>query len=246
MSKIILITGASYGIGAATAMAFAKASYDVVIHYRTSKKEAELTAESCRNFGVQAITIQADLSVQDEVDHLRAKVTEQFGSIDVLVNNAAYTDEPSFEESDSTTILHAFSQNFLTAALTIKAFVPKNINPGGCVLNVSSMYGLRYAGNPGLPIYSASKAALINLTESLAQQYAPAIRFNAVAPGYTLTPAWDGESEDRKQACIQSTLLKEWVGADEVANTLLFLASTPHINAETIVIDAGFMKKSNK
>jgi len=245
-NKTILITGASHGIGAATAEIFAQAGYNVVLNYHRNVAGSEQIAEACRKHGVEAICIQADMSQEQEVSRLKDEVLEKFGKLDVLVNNAAFTDEPDFNEATGESILHALSQNFLTAALAIRAFVPDSMNSESSVLTVSSMYGLEHAGSPGLPIYSASKAALINFSETLAQLYAPTIRFNAVAPGYTKTPAWDDVPADRQQACLDSTMLKEWVTAEEIAKTLLFLAQTPHINAETIVVDSGFMKRNNQ
>lgn len=245
MKKVILITGASYGIGGATAEAFAKEGYTIVLNYRQNAAGSEEVAAKCRTLGAEAITIQADMSDEVQIGRMKKEVLQKYGKIDVLVNNAAFTEEPDFEEADKASLTHAFTQNFITAALAIRAFVPDGMNKGGSVLTVASMYGLPHAGHPGLPIYSASKSALINLTETLAQKYAPDFRFNAVAPGYTLTPAWDDVSEERKKACVEATLLKEWVRPEEIANTLLFLVNTPHINAETIVVDSGFMKRQN-
>lgn len=245
MKKTILITGASYGIGEATALAFAKAGYNIVLNYRANAGGSEKVAEKCRALGVEVLVIQADMSDEGAVTSLKEQVIERFGKLSVLVNNAAFTEEADFDEIDKAGILHAITQNILTALLAIRAFVPDHMEKGASVLNLVSIYGLPQGGRHTLPLYSASKAALINLTESFARRYARDIRFNAVAPGFTMTPAWDDVTEERKKKVVESTLLKEWVTAEEIASTLLFMVNTPHINAETIVVDAGWSKKDN-
>jgi NAD(P)-dependent dehydrogenase (short-subunit alcohol dehydrogenase family) len=245
MSKTALITGASHGIGSATALAFAHAGYNIVLNYHNNAAAAEEIAEQCRKAGVETLALKGDMSDEQDIAKLKEQVLTTFGKLDVLVNNAAFTDEPSFNEADKESIVHALTQNFVTAALAIRAFVPDSMQPQSSVLCVASIYGLDQSGNPKAPIYSASKAAMINFIQSMAKLYAPTIRFNAVAPGYTLTPSWDDVSAERKQNVIGSTLLKEWVSAEEIASTLLFLASTPHINAETIVVDSGWSKRNN-
>jgi len=246
MNKSVLITGAAYGIGAAAAKLFAKNGYEVLINYHTSSKQAEATVSECRSSGVQAWSIQGDVTNEDAVRSLVKQVTEKVGKLDVLINNAAFTDEPDFMEATKTDISHALEQNFVSAALVTRAFVPDHMKPKASVLNVASVYGLTQSGSPGLPIYSASKAAMINPTQTLAKIYAPGIRFNAVAPGYTDTPAWEGVSPKRRDAVVGSTLQKEWVMPEEIAEALLFLVQVPHINAETIVVDGGWSKKDNR
>lgn len=241
--KTVLITGASHGIAAATAETFAAAGYNLVLNYRSNKAGTEKIAARCRELGADVLMVQADMSEETDVARLRDEAVAKFGKLDVLINNASFYEEPDFAEATKADMLHAISQTFLTAALAVQAFVPEHITAGGCVLSVASVYGLPHAATPHLPLYSASKAAMISLTEGFAQRYAPDIRFNAVAPGYTQTPAWDGEPEERTSALLYSTLLKEWVQPEEIARTLLFMAETPHMTGETVVVDGGFMKR---
>jgi 3-oxoacyl-[acyl-carrier protein] reductase len=114
---------------------------------------------------------------------------------------------------------------------------------GGSILFNSSIYGLQFGGNPHLSLYSAAKAAIINLTQAMAEILAPEIRCNAVAPGMTKTPAWDGANPEYVTTGLGMTLQDEWVQPEEIAAAFVFLAETPHINAQTLVIDSGWQKK---
>jgi 3-oxoacyl-[acyl-carrier protein] reductase len=111
------------------------------------------------------------------------------------------------------------------------------------VLNISSIYGLDQGGKISMPLYSAAKAGIINFTQVMAQKYAPHIRFNTVAPGFTQTPHWKGIAPEYVEACLNTNLQPEFVQPEEIAKAPLFLTKTPHINAETLVVDAGRSKK---
>jgi len=117
------------------------------------------------------------------------------------------------------------------------------MNNKGVVLNTATIYGLDQSGSVGLPVYSAAKSGVINFTQTMAKKYAPNIRFNAVAPGFTKTPHWDLLDEKIKKDCIDSTLQKEWVSPEDIAEALHFLANATHINAQILVVDAGWSKK---
>ena len=243
MSKTVLITGASQGIGAATARVFAAAGYDVAINYFRSQDKAETLAEECRKVGVQVVVVQADCSQETELKRLAEEVHQKFGLIDVLVNNFGLSDEPEFENASQQDMLNALNISLVSTMLAVRIFVPKLMKPQASVLNVASMYGLNQSAGLKHPIYSAGKAGLINFTQGMAKKHAPHIRFNVVAPGFTKTPHWDTADPERAKACIDSTLQKEWVQPEDIAKTLLFLAESPHITAETIVVDAGWSKR---
>jgi 3-oxoacyl-[acyl-carrier protein] reductase len=132
--------------------------------------------------------------------------------------------------------------NFTAAALCTQAFAPV-MKAGGSILFTTSIYGIPFGGNPNLVLYSAGKAAIINFTQTMAEKLAPNVRCNVVAPGTTRTPAWDSANPDYVATSLGMTLQNEWVGADEIADAFVFLAKTPHINAQTIVVDAGWQKK---
>lgn len=241
MSKVAVVTGSSKGIGAATAVAFAKAGYDVVINYHSDEKAANEVAAKAGKAGADTLVVKADVFTEDGVDKLFDTVKDRYGRVDTLVNNAGLAEEPDFETLDAAAITEALTANFTSAVLCTKAVLP--LMSTGSILYCSSVYGLDYGGNPGLPIYSAAKAAIKNLAQTMAERLGPDIRCNAVAPGVTKTPAWDTASPEYIAARKGMALNDEWVQPEDVAAAFVFLAETPHINAETVIVDAGYMKK---
>lgn len=242
MSKVAIVTGASKGIGAATAIAFGKAGYDVVVNYRSDHSSAQQVVDAIEAAGQKAAPVQADVFTDDGVRHLFEVAAKEFGKIDVLVNNAGLPEEPEFGKWTQEAVNRSLNNNVTSAALCTQAAVPL-VKEGGSILFTGSIYGLNFGGSPSLTLYSAGKAALINFAQAMAEKLAPHIRCNVVAPGTTKTPAWDGASPAYVQKSLDMTLQKEWVAAEEIADTFVFLAKTPHITAQTIVVDAGWQKK---
>lgn len=242
MNKVVLVTGASKGIGSSTAIAFARAGYDVIVNYKSDSRAARSTQEAIEAAGQKALLVPADVFTESGVDNLFAVISKKYKTIDVLVNNAGVPEEPPFGRWTETTVIQSLAANVVSAALCTQTAVPL-MTVGGSILFTSSIYGLNFDGNPTLPLYSAGKAAIINLAQTMAEKLAPAIRCNVVAPGMTKTPAWDSASPDYVDAGLGMTLQKEWIAAEEIAEAFVFLAKTPHITGQTIVIDAGWQKK---
>lgn len=243
MKKVALITAASKGIGAATALAFAEAGYDIIINYKSDEIAAKSVAKKAQSHGVEASIVQADVFTEEGINELYKLVTNQYKNIDVLVNNAGSADdEPKFGAYTQADIVESLSANLISAVLCTQAFYPI-INKGGSILFNSSVYGMSFGGNPGLLIYSAGKAAVVNFAQTMAERLAPDIRCNVVAPGVTKTPAWDGASDDYIKMRLGQSLQKEWVKPEDIGSAFVFLAETPHVNASTVVVDAGWMKK---
>ncbi len=233
----------SQGIGAATIKAFAKAGYDVAINYLHSEKEANLLKTDCESLGVKAILIKADCTKESEIQRLADEVSKSFGPVDVLVNNFGLGQELDFETLNQEEIINSLNNTLVPTMLATKIFAHDLIKKPGAILNIASIYGLHHSASMGLPIYSAAKAGVINFTQYTAKKYAPYIRCNAVAPAFTKTPHWDTVDPKRANDLIESTLQKEWISPEDIAETLLFLAESKHINAETIVVDAGWSKR---
>ena len=242
MSKVAVITAASRGIGAATAKAFGRAGYDVVINYLHSVDAAKGVAKSIEASGQKAVTVQANVFTEDGVRTLFETVKGTFGHLDVLVNNAARPNDRPFGEWTQEDILKGLNDTFVSAVLCTQAAVPLMPN-GGSILFAGSINGLSFGASPSAPLYSAAKAAVSNFAQSMAEKLAPHIRCNVVAPGVTKTPAWDGVNPEYIKMNLGMTLLKEWVVPEEIASAFVFLAETPHITAQTIVIDGGWQKK---
>lgn len=243
MNKSVVVTGSAQGIGAATVKTFAAAGYDVVINYFHSKNDAESLAKESESFGVKAIIIKADCTKESELQRLADEVSFTFKAVDVLINNFGLAKEPDFEKLSQKEIVEILNSSLIPTILATRIFAPKLIKNNGSILNLASIYGLGQSGSMGLPIYSAAKAGIINFTQVSAKRYAPDIRCNAVAPGFTKTPHWDTVDPLAAKECIDSTLQKEWVDPEDIAKALLFLAEAPHINAQTLIVDAGWSKR---
>jgi len=114
---------------------------------------------------------------------------------------------------------------------------------GGAIVNTASIRGLDATGRPGIMAYSAAKAAMINFTKTLAKELAPRITVNAVAPGFVTTPNYDKTPEETKKEFIDGTLIKRWLQPEEIAEGILYLAGSPGVTGEVLVIDGGFSLK---
>lgn len=241
MSKVVVITGASKGIGAATAIAFGKVGYDVVVNYRNDTRAAEAVVKEIKRASQNAVAIQAHAFTEEGIKQLFSAVKSKFHKIDVLVNNVGTPNEPGFGEYTRDAVNESFGANIGAAIVATQAAV--ELMDKGSILFTSSIYGLPFGGNPNLALYSAGKAAMINFAQTMAERLAPDIRCNVVATGTTKTPAWYGANPEYAQKSLDMTLQKEWVAAEEIADAFVFLAETPHITGQTVVVDGGWQKK---
>ncbi len=244
MNRVVLITGASRGIGKETAIEFAKCGYDVVINYNKSDKSAEEVANIIKsNGGVQSLLIKADVSDEHQVREMVDKAIEKFGRIDVLVNNAGIVYDAEFDDRTVNQWQETLSVNLIGPFLVSKYVGKKMLEQkSGKIINVSSTNGIN-TFYPTSIDYDASKAGLISLTYNLALQFAPYINVNAVAPGWINTDMnklLDKEflEEEKEKIC-----LKRFADPNEVAKLIVFLASdnANYINGEVIKIDGGML-----
>ena len=240
--KTAIITGASRGVGRATALRIAEAGGDVVINYLSNEAEALETAEACKNMGVGAITVRADVSEFSGAQQIAKETLETFGRIDLLVCNAGVWDGAPIEDMSEELWNKVINTNLKSAWAMTKACVPamKKQHQGAIVL-VSSTSGQR--GEANYSNYSASKGGQIAFTKALASELCPRIRVNAVAPGWIETamvrPAFDDAAY--KQSVIDSIPLKRIATTDDVALSICFLLSdwSRHITGEIININGG-------
>jgi 3-oxoacyl-[acyl-carrier protein] reductase len=189
--KAAIVTGSATGVGRATALALARLGCDVLINYSRSREEAEATRAEVEALGVRALLFQADVARDEDCRAMVAAAVERFGRLDVLVNNAGTTsfiehaNLEAVRDEDWQRIMAVNVQGpFQCVRAAQSALAAEG---GGSVVNVSSVAGIRAIGS-SIP-YCASKAALNNLTVALARALAPAIRVNAVAPGF-ITGRW--------------------------------------------------------
>ena len=244
--KVALVTGAATGIGRSAVLALARAGYDVVINYGSSEKAARETAAEAEKLGVKTLLARCDVSDEPGVRAMVSKVKETFGRLDVLVNNAGTT--ASWKPKDLETLSleewdRVFAVNVRGLFQVTRACVPLLRESKGCVVNTASIVGLRPGPQP-LP-YAASKAAVVNLTKTLAWNLGPDIRVNAVAPGW-MEGDWmkrmlKDKYDDLMGKRARATPLKRVVTADDVAETMMSLIeSNRFVTGEVIVIDGGF------
>ena len=239
--KVAIVTGGGTGIGRACALAFAAQGARVVINYSRSRDEAEQTAADCVAAGGNGIAIQANVASVADVDRLVAETVERWGRLDVLVNNAGttrfapYGDLDAMSEEAWDAIL---SVNLKGAFFAVRAAVPHMRRAGGgSIINVASIAGLRPVGSS--VAYGASKAALINMSETLAAGLGPQIRVNAIAPGFIET-RWHAKGQMDREAARQATPLKRNGTAEDCAEVALFLATSGRfVTGQTIVVDGG-------
>jgi len=241
-----VITGGSSGVGRATAIELARRGCDVLVNYNRSRDDAEQVAAEARSLGVGAIAFAADVAEDAACrDMIRAAV-EGFGRLDILVNSAgtttfiAHADLERVTDADWDRIL---SVNLKGPFQCIRAAQPYlQASPNGCVVNVASIAGI--AGTGSSVPYAASKAALINMTKSLARALAPKIRVNAVAPGF-IAGRWLEQGLGRayeviKQRCENTNPLRAVCQPEDVAEAILSLiAGSQLITGQTLVVDGG-------
>lgn len=238
-NKVAIITGASRGIGKATAILFAKEGARVVVNYEKRLMDAEKVVSVIGN--TKAIAIQADVSKEDDVKRLVSETIKKFGKIDVLINNAGAVFRGGNWKPNIDNWHMAMDVNLTSAWLMIREVAPIMIKSGsGSIVNISSIYGL--LGEASVLAYSSAKGGLITLTKSFAKELAPIIRINAVAPGNVMTDMTKKAGEKLIKFFEQQTPLKRSAEPDEVARAILFLASddASFITGELLVIDGGY------
>ena len=242
-----LVTGAATGIGRSVAIALSKNGYDVVVNYSRSEDAAKFTAREAEAAGARTLLYRADVSDDASVRAMLAATEKEFGRLDVLINNAGTTvdvEPKNFEEMTVDAWNRVFSVNVLGLFLVTRAATPLlKKSPNGCIVNTCSIAGLRPSAQP-LP-YAASKAAVANLTKTLANALGPQIRVNAVAPGWiegdwmkrTLAGNYEGLMARR----AKYTPLNRCCREDDVADSMLSLIlHNRFVTGEIIIVDGGF------
>lgn len=239
-----IITGASQGIGACIAKRLAKDGYGIVINYypgEDGKTKAEAVAKECEAFGVKTFCYGADVSKFADCEEMVKAVKAEFGTIDVLVNNAGITKDgllARMSEENYDAVIAVNQKSVFNMMKTVCAVMMKQRS--GRVINVSSVAGLY--GNPGQFNYSASKAAIIGMTKTAAKEFGSrSITCNAVAPGFIQTPMTDALTDDQKNAILSQIAMKRYGQVEEIAGVVSFLASpdASYVTGQVIEISGG-------
>jgi 3-oxoacyl-[acyl-carrier protein] reductase len=223
--KVAIVTGASSGIGAGIAKAFGAEGAIVIVNYASSQDGADAVVSSIRSAGGTAIAVQADMSRSADVVRLFQTVVAEHGKVDILVNNAGVA---VFEMADGVTedAFHKqFNVNVLGYFLAIREAVSHFGDRGGSIVNISSI--LSTHPSPGTSVYAATKGAVDTMTYALARELGPrGIRVNAIMPGYTNTPATDGNfAGELGERLLAETPLGRFGEPEDIAPTAVFLAS---------------------
>ncbi|MCO5241152.1 MAG: SDR family oxidoreductase [Chitinophagaceae bacterium] len=241
--KTILITGASRGIGAATALLAAKENYAVVVNYNKNKNAADTVVSQIQNEGGTAVAIQADITKEQDVVKLFSETKRVFGNLDILINNAGILErQMKFESMNMERISHIFKTNvfaqFLCTQEAIKQMALSKGGNGGVIVNVSSLASK--SGAPGEYIdYASAKGAIDTFTIGLSKEVAnEGIRVNAVRPAFIYTDIHSDGGEPDRIKRIQDTIpLKRGGHPKEVAEAILWLASEKSSYCTGVFID---------
>jgi 3-oxoacyl-[acyl-carrier protein] reductase len=244
--KAALVTGGATGIGRSAVLALARAGFDVALNYSSSEAAARETAREAERLGAKTLLVRCDVSDENGVRAMLQAVEKAFQRLDVLINNAGTT--ASWKPRDLETLSleewdRVFSVNVRGLFQVTRAAVPLLKKSQGCVVNTASIVGLRPGPQP-LP-YAASKAAVVNLTKTLAWNLGPEIRVNAVAPGWMEGEWMKRMLRDKYEELMgkraKATPLRRVVTADDVAETMMSLIQANRfVTGEIVVIDGGF------
>jgi 3-oxoacyl-[acyl-carrier protein] reductase len=234
--KTVLVTGASSGIGRAIAIAFAQKRAHVLVHYGKNKSGALETLGTVEKFSSGSL-YQADLMQRDDIAALFAAIKKTGRAPDVLINNAG--DARAGEIGDDEVWDYQYKNILMSAVEVSRAFLALP-SPGlRKIVNITSLYGNLTTGEPNFLQYSAFKAALASFSATLNKATAPNVIVNAIAPGYTQTPAWAGAAPDVIEACARATSIGRFVRADEVAHAAVFIAENDALVGQVLTLDGG-------
>jgi 3-oxoacyl-[acyl-carrier protein] reductase len=244
---VVLVTGASRGIGRSSGLAFARRGFDVVVNYATSRAGAEATVGAVAALGARAVACQADVADEPSVLAMADEVQSAFGRLDVLVSNAGTTIDTPPADLDGLDMAgwdRVFAVNVRGMVQVVRACVPMlRQSPIAAIVTTCSIAGVRPGPQP-LP-YAASKAAAVNLTKTLAGALGPEIRVNGVAPGW-IAGEWmehqlGGNYDRLMERRARLTPLQRVATHDDVAETIVSLAlSNPFVTGQVVVVDGGF------
>jgi 3-oxoacyl-[acyl-carrier protein] reductase len=244
--KVILITGASTGIGASAARAFGRNGARVVVHYNASKDAAEKVATDIRDGGGEALVVQGDVNETRTAGDLVAATVSHFGRLDVLVNNAgALVRRTRIEDYDDAYVDAVLDLNVRQVVRLMHegAAQMRKQGEGGSIINLSSI-AARHGGGPGSVIYAAAKGFIATATRGWAKELVKdRIRVNAVSPGVIITPFHDRFSTPEQLATMQATIPMERLGeAHECDGAFLYLASeglSGYVTGQIVEVNGG-------
>ena len=238
MNKTIFITGAAKRIGKEIALTFKELSWNIIIHYNSSKEAADdLAAEINNSNANSAVTVQGNLDVKEDVEKIINEVLDAFPSIDLLINNASTFYPTPIDDISEDHWEKLIGSNLKGPMFLIKGLKQKLKESNGSIINITDTNLSKGVAN--YSIYSAAKAGLEAITKGLARELAPEIKVNAIAPGAMLEPPDVTWTEEQKNKVIDSIPLKRMGSEKDIAEAVKFLANSDYITGQIIKVDGG-------
>ena len=241
--QIVVVTGASRGIGRSVAVRFARDGAAVIVNYRGSEAAAQETVQAVTDAGGQATLVQGDVSKRDDAERLIEAAVTEHGRIDVLVNNAGITRDQLLMRMTDDDWDAVLDTNLKGAFYTTRAALrPMLRKRSGRIINIASVVGL--IGNAGQANYAAAKAGLIGFTKATAREVASrSITVNAVAPGYIATEMTDAIAENMKAKILDQVPMGRLGTPEDVAAVVAFLASpaAAYMTGAVLTVDGGMV-----
>ena len=242
-NKIILVTGASRGIGREIAYTLAKEGNTVIANYNKSKDMAESLKEISKNENLNIDIYKADVSNREDVKEMINYILNKYKRIDVLVNNAGIDQEKMFQDITDNDWNEVIKTNLYSVFCVTQEIIPNMVsNKSGCIINISSIYGIK--GGSCAALYSASKAGIDGITKSLAKELGPSkIRVNSIAPGYIDTDMNKHFSSNIVNEIKSEIPLNKIGTPHSIANCIKWLVDDDYTTGQVIAIDGGWTIK---
>ncbi|MCU6711938.1 SDR family NAD(P)-dependent oxidoreductase [Paenibacillus sp. J5C_2022] len=239
-NKVVLVTGGGTGIGKATSLLLAKRGATVVVNYSRSQSDAEETVQRINSEGGHAVAVKGDVSRDEEIQGIVETIVQQFGTVDLLVNNASITSHIPMDNLEAVTsgvwneLFDVNVKGMFNCARAVAPYMKKNKQ--GAIVNLGSIAGLTGVGS-SLP-YAVSKAAVHGLTKSLARALAPYIRVNCIVPGAVETRWWAGR-EEQMQRLAPNLPLQRISTPEDIASMICATLEQEAMTGQIITVDSG-------
>jgi len=238
MNKTIFITGAAKRIGKEIALTFKELGWNIIIHYNSSKSDADNLADQINKDNPNsAKTVQGNLDVKEDIQKIINEVNNSFPSIDLLINNASTFYPTPIDEISEDHWEKLIGSNLKGPLFLIQGLKKNLKKSNGSIINITDTNLTKGVAN--YSIYSAAKAGLEAITKGLARELAPEIKVNAIAPGAMLEPPDVTWTKEQKNKVIENIPLKRMGSEKDIANAVKFLANSEYITGQIIKVDGG-------